>query len=342
MKKRNVNIDLIKCIAVFSVVSVHFFLNTNFYDITIKNSFEHYILIFFRTLFMICVPLFMIVTGYLMKNKELNKKYYFGILRVLIFYFISDIIYFVYHHFYLKEVFNIKFMVKSILNYTIGYSWYIEMYIGLFLLIPFFNLIYNNLKTKKQKQILILSMLLLTSFPGLFNFKYILLPDFWIPIYPLTYYFIGCYLNEFPVKMKKTINLLTLFFVLLISSLINFYLSKGNVFVWGVHNDWPSIFNVATSVLVIIFITNFNFDKVNKKLKKIITKISELSLGMYLTSNIVDDYFYNHYYHDVNCSFINYLKIVPVVIIISIFLSSIINIIYKLFNNYIAKIREKV
>lgn len=27
MKKRNVNIDLVKCIAVFSVISVHFFAN---------------------------------------------------------------------------------------------------------------------------------------------------------------------------------------------------------------------------------------------------------------------------------------------------------------------------
>lgn len=30
MRKRNINIDLIKCIAVFSVISVHFFANTDF------------------------------------------------------------------------------------------------------------------------------------------------------------------------------------------------------------------------------------------------------------------------------------------------------------------------
>ena len=78
MKKRNINIDLIKCIAVFSVLSVHFFKNTDFYNKTITNSL--YLGVFFRTLFMICVPLFLITTGYLMKNKELNKKYYFGCL----------------------------------------------------------------------------------------------------------------------------------------------------------------------------------------------------------------------------------------------------------------------
>ena len=75
MKKRNINIDLIKCIAVFSVISVHFFLNTNFYNTPVVGN-KMYIAVFFRTLFMICVPLFIITTGYLMKNKELNKKYY--------------------------------------------------------------------------------------------------------------------------------------------------------------------------------------------------------------------------------------------------------------------------
>lgn len=30
MKKRNINIDLIKCVAVFSVISVHFFANVGF------------------------------------------------------------------------------------------------------------------------------------------------------------------------------------------------------------------------------------------------------------------------------------------------------------------------
>lgn len=31
-KSRNINLDLIRCLAVFSVISVHFFLNTGFYD----------------------------------------------------------------------------------------------------------------------------------------------------------------------------------------------------------------------------------------------------------------------------------------------------------------------
>ena len=205
MKNRNINIDLVKCVAVFCVISVHFFLNNGFYDKEVVNL-NMYLGVFFRTLFMICVPLFLITTGYLMNNKKISKKYYLGINRVLIIYLLDAIMYLGYQTLYYKESFSLKHIIKCILNFDIGYSWYIEMYLGLFMLIPFINLIYNNLNSKKEKQLLILTMLALTSFQGIFNIKYNLIPDWWINIYPLTYYFIGCYLKEYQIKMKKHNN----------------------------------------------------------------------------------------------------------------------------------------
>ena len=300
MKKRNINIDLIKCVAVFSVISVHFFANVGLYK-NVINSTNMYIGIFFRTLFMICVPLFIITTGYLMKNKTLSKKYYLGVLRVLIIYLLDAFIYLGYNTIYNGESFSIRHIIKNILNFDIGYSWYIKMYLGLFLLIPFINLIYNNLKNKKQKQVLILTMLVLTSFQGIFNIKYNLIPDWWISIYPLTYYFIGCYLKEYKINLNKYLNILLFFIVLIISSIINLYFSKGNYFVWGIYNDWGSIFNV-------------------------------------LTSSVVDDFLYFNYFKDIDFfSFKGYFKIVPLVLILSISLSIIINIIYKIIDKYIVK-----
>lgn len=337
MKKRNINIDLIKCIAVFSVISVHFFLNNGFYEVPIL-GYKAYIGTIFRTLFMICVPLFIMTTGYLMKNKTLSKKYYLGLSRVLIIYLIDAFIYLGYNAIYNGESFSIRHTIKSILNFDIGYSWYIEMYLGLFLFIPFINLIYNNLKNKKQKQILILTMLTLTSFQGIFNIKYILIPDWWISIYPLTYYFIGCYLKEYKVNINKYLNVLLFVIVLIVSSLINIHFSNGNKFVWGIYNDWGSIFNVLTSVLVFIFVINLNLGKVSNKISRVIVKISELSLGMYLNSSVIDDFLYFHYFKDIDFfSFKGYFKIVPLVLILSISLSIIINIIYKIIDKYIVK-----
>lgn len=127
-------------------------------------------------------------------------------------------------------------------------------------------------------------------------------------------------------------------FCLLISSLINIYISKGNTFVWGIHNEYSSILNVSTSVLIFILITNLDLQKLNIKLKKIITKLSELSLGLYLTSGTIDRFLYFNYFKNVDFfSIIGYFKIVPLIFVLSISLSIIINVIYKIINKYIIK-----
>ena len=171
IKERNINIDLIKCIAVFSVISVHFFLNNGFYKEIIIGK-NMYLFSIMRTLFMVCVPLFIITTGYLMKNKTLSKKYYLGIKRVILTYILSTLSILAYKILYLHEAYTIKSIIRNIIEFNVGYCWYINMYIGLFLLIPFINLIYNNLKTKRHKKILLITMLLLTSFQGVLNIKY--------------------------------------------------------------------------------------------------------------------------------------------------------------------------
>ena len=335
-KKRSINIDLVKIIAVFSVISVHFFANTGFYDKNI-GGLDTYIMVLFRTIFMICVPLFMITTGYLMKNKKISKKYYVGIFRVLITYFLIALIYLFYHCFYLKEAtFSAQYIISSILRFDIGYRWYIEMYIGMFLIIPFINLIYNNLTTKKHKQLLILTMLVLTAFPGLLNAKYSLLADWWINLYPITYYFFGCYINEYKPKIGKLKNIILLVITLIVSVSINILISNGNTFVRDVHNDWGSIFNVLTALLVFIFVINLNLENVNKSISKIIMKISELSLGMYLASSIVDNYIYFNVLEKFSsCNFISYIIKVPLVIILSFLISLVINLLYQIINKYI-------
>lgn len=340
LKERNINIDLVKCIAVFSVISVHFFLNNGFYDKTVAGK-NMYFFTIMRTLFMICVPLFIITTGYLMKNKTLSKKYYFGLKRVIITYIISTLMIILYRVLYLNEGYTIKSTIRNIIEFNIGYCWYINMYLGLFLLIPFLNLIYNNLETKKHKNILIITMLILTSFQGAMNIKYKLLPNWWIGIYPITYYYIGCYLREYKINISKKINIIVFLLILLLSGSLNIYLSYGTEFSWGIHNDWASILNVITSTLLFVFIINLKLDNVNIKIKRIIVKISELSLAIYLCSAMVDNFLYFNYFKDQNLlSISGYLKVVPLSFTLSISMSIIVSLIYKLIVFLIDKVKK--
>lgn len=182
-----------------------------------------------------------------MNKKSISKKYYLGVTRVLIIYLLTTIS--VLTYFLIKDniPMTIKYFIKGITSFDTGYSWYIEMYLGLFLIIPFINLTYHNLKNKKEKKLLIITMLIITSLPGIVNCKYHLIPDWYIQFYPITYYFIGCYLSEYKININKYLNIFLYIISILISGIINILLSYNDVFLRGIHNDWAQYLKCNTN-----------------------------------------------------------------------------------------------
>lgn len=292
-KIRNPNLDIIRCIATLCVISVHFFLNTDFYSLPINGE-RMIFMTGMRTSFMVCVPLFMMLTGYLMNQKELSLKYYKGILHTLGIYVVISLLCLFYKHFYMGEPLTVAYVISQILKFSADpYAWYIKMYIGLFLLIPFLNLIYKGLKSKSEKNILITTLFVLTILPSIFkSLKFDSISSWWINIYPLTYYFIGCYLKEFQPKISKLWNCILLFGAYFISTASNVYLSNGEKFKKGDFNNWPGWQCLICAVLLFILINNLNLSKMPVFLNKIIQWISKLSLGIYLSSWILDQIVY--------------------------------------------------
>lgn len=254
-----------------------------------------YIMSGMRTVFMICVPLFLLLTGYLMNKKELSIKFYKGILHTLELYFVISIFCILFKYFVQHQNMNLYSFIEEILNFSAApYAWYIEMYIGLFLLIPFLNVLYYNLNSNYKKLILIGTLFLMVSLPTLFNaFELQILPCWWTNIYPILYYFIGCYLKEYELKIPFAVNILLIIFWLLLCTFFNITLSHKSVFALAPYNNWEGWQNVISSVLVFILIKNRNFSNIPDILKIIIQKISILSLGIYLNSWILDKIVYN-------------------------------------------------
>lgn len=89
-KKRNINLDMIRVIAVFSVLSVHFFLHNGFYEEIVVGK-RLFFMGTMRNFFMICVPLFLILTGFLMNKKVVSRKYYSGLKKTYITYVLASI-----------------------------------------------------------------------------------------------------------------------------------------------------------------------------------------------------------------------------------------------------------
>ncbi len=340
--------DIIRTVAVFSVVSVHFFLNNGFYQNNVAGE-KMYLMTLFRTMFMVCVPLFMLLTGYLMSHKKISKRYYFGIVKTLLTYLMAAICCMIYKSITTGN-FELKKQILSIFDFSaVQYSWYIEMYIGLFLLIPFLNIIYNNLENQKQKQLLIATLIIITILPSVFNIYNFyswewflrpssssdyskLVPTWWQKIYPLCYYFTGAYIKEYGCKIKT--YKLTIIFVIsvILFGSFSFYRSYGTNFIWGAYIDWPGFQTYILSVSLFILLSRLNNVKLPLSVKFIFMKISELSLGIYLVSWIFDAYAYPILKTKIPVMTDRmpyYFIIVPFVFLCSTILSFLINLIVK-------------
>lgn len=294
---RNPNMDLVRVVATLSLISLHFFAYTNFYKETIQEG-DTYIacMIGARIFFMQCVPLFVILSGYLLGKKELMPSYYKGIIYTVGIYVIVSIICVMYRIQINKQELTFTTALKTILNYSAAeYSWYIEMYFGLFALIPFLNLIYRNLQTKRQKQALLLTMLVLCTLPGMCNVYANgtkVVPAWWVSLWPLLYYFIGCYIREYSIKLSWVWNVVLLAAALVACTAFSYSRSVGKLFEWGAYNEWGGWHNVLLSVLTFTLLSNLKLQKIPDLLKGLLFGISKLSLGIYLSSWILDDYVY--------------------------------------------------
>ncbi|MBQ9507254.1 MAG: acyltransferase [Clostridia bacterium] len=341
--------DAARCVACWCVLSVHFFLNNGFYSETVEGP-RMLIMVLMRSSFMMCVPLFMILTGYLMRNKKLEKRYYTKGIKTVAVYVLASVACII-ARFILDKGIDPARTWLGILSFAgAPYSWYIEMYLGLFLMIPFFNILFHALPSKKARRALIATMLALTAIPQLFNSYNLLdplwwsnpgsssdyqrlLPQWWRMIYPITYYFIGAYIGEYRVKLKPAANRLLLFSALLLNGLYNYWRSRGVRFIWGDWADYGSLLILAPTVLTFLLLVNKDGDRRPAFYRKAVGVVSDLTLGVYLCSYIFDRVFYRMLLERVPVMqdrLPYYFVVVPTVFVCSLAVSAAIEILYRL------------
>lgn len=353
--KRNPALDITRICALFCVISVHFFLYNGFYNEPAV-GWKMYIMTLMRNAFMVCVPMFIMLTGYLMSRKELNRKYYFGIVKTLSIYVLASIACRLYKVIAFKSTVSVGDFMLGLLSFTEAqYSWYIEMYIGLFLLAPFLNILWRGCQSEKKRLAMILTMVALTSLPTIlncYNFesiewwktpvisdKYVqLMPEWWVMSYPVTYYFLGAYLHDHPLKLKQWQKSVLLIASAVLFGSFNYYRSYGGDFVWASYNNWHGLPILITTFILFSLLSSVKTEKMSEGCKYILAKVSDLCLGGYLLSYIFDNLFYAELNKNVKVMTDRlpyYFAVVPCIFICSLALSLVINIIYKAIYNLI-------
>lgn len=280
--ERDYGLDIIKTLAILFVVSVHFFLNTKFYrsDLTGLNLFIQTCL---QQLFLACIPLFLISTGYLNNNTRINKNYFKKIIPILVIYIFYTIPAIIYRCSIDELDVNLKIWIVQFFDFKAHrYSWYINLYFGLFLIIPFLNKLYYSLEEKKEKRYLIAILTLLTMFK---NF----VPDYWGGIYPLTYFFIGKYIKDYQPKIDKKKGILFLILLIILQASIEFILANGGRYS-HFYNDYASFFRMLQAILIVLLLYKTQVKK--SILRNTYVNISTITLDIYLASFITDRLIY--------------------------------------------------
>lgn len=283
---RVIGIDIVRSIAVIFVISVHFFLGCQYYNMPLVGK-SMFVMTWMRWLFLCCVPLFMMLTGFLKKNKTVDWKHYRTLKPILASYLIILVLKLIIDRYYHGISITLSQAIKSIISFE--YAWYINMYIGIFILIPFLNIMWNQLD-KNKKEILLISLISLTALSTVTNN---MISNYWQSIYPITYYYLGCYLKDHEVRINKVINVSSILILVTLQAILTYGACGGGYFDWNLFGGYNCSYNglVTIFLTLLIFILFQNVSLKNKWICKIIKCISECSLEIYLLSSLVVDQF---------------------------------------------------
>ncbi len=289
-KQRETGGDIARTLAVILVPVIHFFGLTGYYETPFT---KHMIFPTFIRWFAVCsIPMFMIISGYFKINSKFDKKHYKTILTLLCTHIFIGFLRIISDYYCHGVNIDIDYIIQKIVFFE--YGWYVRLYIGMLLIMPFFNTAYKNLDKKWKKEIFILTLIGLNALgPLTFN----LIPSTWMPFYIFGYYITGCYLSEYKVKIHPIATAVFTALILAIISIATYIHCKNNVFDWdylaySYNSGYSSMPAFIVSAAVISALMNIK----NKPavISEPFKSISCVSLEMYLFSQLFDALIYKN------------------------------------------------
>lgn len=290
MKKRKVNIDLLRTICIFSVIFIH--VTANFMVENYPSQDSRIILII--SIFTSCaVPLFYMLSGaFLINEKNTNikktvKKAGYMYLQIILWTIIYQIIFKYIQH---QDINLIKTIIKSFTSSQVGHFWFMYPLIGIYILLPFISRIYLGLN-ENEKKYLILLLCIIPTIISTFTIKYnelFTLPYFSVGFPEIGIFILGKYLFDKEELRNKKALIISLIFIAigfcLIKLVSDFYINNQGINYSKPYFDYNKLPNLI--MIIGIFITMLNIEGFCKKIpiscQKWIEWIGSNTLGIYL------------------------------------------------------------
>ena len=282
-KKREYAFDILRAVSMIMVITVHV---SNVYSRSfgfIGNG-SFIVSLFFNTISRISVPIFLMISGALLLDREFNKKKYFKrLIKFIILIVIWDIIYLVWEYYYLGVTYDISY--KLLFEPYRAHLWFLYTILLLYAIQPLLRLIMH--KSNIVIKIILLVIWLLLSTLSIVNY--------YISIYftvfsYIGFFILGKYLYDFAKNNNiKKYNILLIIIMIVcftISILLNYTTSIRRHTFYNFYFAYRVPFIMIPSfAFYIMVIGNYTKDTLNK----IIMKLSDLSFGVYLIHGIFLD-----------------------------------------------------
>ena len=272
-KVRQSNFELLRIVCILMIISLHYFNASMGGALDTKNipdtHFNYYLVRLLESFCIVGVNCFILITGYFMhKSEKIRIRKIIDLIFVLLFYNIALYI--------LAIIFKLQNFDKESINAFIktlhsGGCWFIIIYILLYILTPFINIVIKNINQKQFKFLIIFMIIAFSVYPTFLSNTTVKDNGYGI-INFIMLYLIGAYISIFGCNKR---NIFIYFAIYVLMQLITYILSTHKLVVLGAF-VYNSIFNVIGAVALF---TAFSKLKIQSN---IINKLAKHTLGIYI------------------------------------------------------------
>ena len=312
-KTREYAFDILRVISMIMVIIIHI-ANVYCRSFGMISTKSYLISLIFNTICRVSVPIFFMISGTLLLDREFNKsKYLKRVIKYLILIVVWDIIYLVWEYFYLGITYDKLYML--IIDPYRAHLWFLYTILVLYTIQPLLKLIMD--KSNNVVKTILLTIWIILSLASMLN-PYI--AKFFTIFSYIGYFIIGKYLYDFIKKYDLRKYSLTLIIIMIIcysiSIWMNYSLSISLNQFYNLFFAYRTPFIMISSfALYILIISNYQKDNLNK----LFIGLSDLSLGVYLIHGIFLDITVKEFIY----SSINSLIGIPIFTIIIFILSTL-------------------
>lgn len=291
INRREISIDLLRIVSCFFIILRH--VTDNFGLIN-----DHWrTAIFLKSISYPALPLFVMLTGYLIFNKEESygdffKKRFNKIFFPFVFW---SFIYYEYLIKFINSNINHNFIGAFVSNGIFYHLWYVYFIIGVYLLVPIIRKMLYNLTNRDLIYLILLWGVTSSIFPIIKQYWGVdigigfVFSQFW------GYIFLGYFIRRLDNKKEYfIITLLVAFSIYLISVIGTILFRPGSEMFLLNYTDVFSVpmITICFCLFYVVRYLNINCSKLlSSRIKKIIISISNLTFSIYLSHGLVLDIF---------------------------------------------------